>query len=153
MAGYGWDEYDVRTGGRQSIHDPANSLDLTTEFVKFSGGQHGGSWGVRIKGTPRDNAGSDLKTTIVFYAGMEGLGSLEVAGADVAPGEVGMGLDGDVRIKGQSNELGDFTIDITTGPDTNVHPTHQHPAYQDKPLDKTIVHSVQVPEEALWQTK
>ncbi|KAK5162459.1 hypothetical protein LTR04_003695 [Oleoguttula sp. CCFEE 6159] len=153
MAGYGWDEYDVRTGGRQSIHDPANSLDLTTEFVKFPGGQHGGSWGVRIKGTPRDNAGSDLKTTIVFYAGMEGLGSLEVAGADVAPGEVGMGLDGDVRIKGQSNELGDFTIDITTGPDTNVHPTHQHPAYQDKPLDKTIVHSVQVPEEALWQTK
>lgn len=46
----------MRSGGRQTIHDPANRIDITTEFIKFPGGEHGGSWGARIKGTPRHDA-------------------------------------------------------------------------------------------------
>ena len=148
MAGYGWDEYDVRHGGRQTIHDAGNSIDITTEFVKIPGGQHGGSWGVRVRGTPRDDAPPRLMTTVIFYAAMEGFGSIGVANE-----EDDLGYEGTVTLEGQSNELGEFKIDITEGPKTNSHPPPSHAAYRDKPLDRTMVASFQVPEEAIWQTK
>lgn len=148
MAGYGWDEYDVRAGGRQTIHDAGNDIDITTEFVKIPGGIHGGNWGVRIKGTPRDDAPPDLKSTVIFYATMEGLGSLEITN-DNDP----LGIEGIVTIKGYTTELGDFNIDITKGPESNVHPPPTHPSYDEKPLDRTLVSSFEVPEEAIWQTK
>ena len=148
MAGYGWDEYDVRTGGRQTIHDAGNKLDLTTEFVKFSGGEHGGNWGVRVKGIPREDAPNDLKTTVIFYAAMDGLGSLSVVGQPEL-----LGFEGDVTLAGEAPGLGNFTIDVSAGPDTNQHPQNVHEAYRKKPLDRTLVASFQVPETALWQTK
>ena len=95
MAGYGWDEYDVRSGGQQTIHDAGNRIDITTSFVKIPGGNNGGSWAVRVKGVPRADAPPDLKTTAVFYASLQGLGSLEVAN-----GFESLGYDGDVILKG-----------------------------------------------------
>ena len=148
MAGYGWDEYDVRQGGRQTIHDAGNSIDITTEFVKLPGGQHGGNWGVRIKGTPRDDAPSRLISTVIFYAGMEGLGNLKVNNF-----RDDLGVEGPVIMDGSSNELGDFTVEITEGPDSNSHPPPEHISYVDKPLDRSIVTSLQVPEANLWQAK
>jgi mannosyl-oligosaccharide glucosidase len=41
MAGYGWEEYDVRTGGKQVIYDKHNKVDISTEFVKVEGGYNG----------------------------------------------------------------------------------------------------------------
>lgn len=148
MAGYGWDEYDVRQGGRQTIHDAGNKLDLTTEFVKFPGGQHGGSWGVRIKGTPREDAPARLMSTVIFYASMDGFGRLAVTNE---PSD--LGYEDTVSLKGNANGLGDFTVDITAGPDTNRYPPHVHETYGSKPLDRTLVASFEVPEEAMWQTK
>ena len=148
MAGYGWDEYDVRHGGRQTIHDAENSIDLTTEFVKIPGGQHGGSWGVRVKGTPREDAPTRVITTVFFYAGMEGFGHLGVQNE-----KDDLGVLGPVTMEGSSNELGDFKIEVTEGPDTNVHPPKNHKSYDDKPLDRTIIASMQAPEGALWQAK
>ena len=148
MAGYGWDEYDVRQGGRQTIHDAGNKVDIITEFVKFPGGDHGGGWGARIKGTPREDAPEDLKTTVIFSAAIEGLGSLEVANEPD-----GLGIEGTVTLQGMTPELGEFKIDITPGPDTNQHPPAVHETYADKPLDRTMVASLQLPVEALWQTK
>ena len=148
MAGYGWDEYDTREGGRQTIHDSGNKVDLTTEFVKFPGGQHGGSWGVRVKGTPREDAPPRLMTTVIFYGAVEGLGRLSITNE---PSD--LGYEGTVSMQGQVEGLGDFTIDITAGPDTNLHPPEMHDSYGSKPLDRTIVASFQVPEEAMWQTK
>lgn len=148
MAGYGWDEYDVRTGGRQTIHDAGNMVDITTEFVKIPGGSHGGSWGVRIKGTPRDDAPNHLVTSVIFYAAMEGFGSLEVAND---PDD--LGVEGTVRMEGNSNELGDFSLEVTEGPDGNVHPPPGHKSYASKPLDRTIVASLQVEDASIWQAK
>lgn len=148
MAGYGWDEYDVRQGGRQTIHDAGNKLDLTTEFVKFPGGEHGGSWGVRIKGTPREDAPPRLMSTVIFYASIDGFGRLAVANE---PNE--LGYEDDVTLRGKTMDLGEFTIDITAGPDTNKHPPRTHDTYASKPLDRTMVASFEVPEEAMWQTK
>lgn len=52
LAGYTWTEHDVREGGVQVLKDPKNNVEITTEFLKFPGGEHGGSWAARIKGRP-----------------------------------------------------------------------------------------------------
>ena len=148
MAGYGWDEYDVRTGGHQTIHDAGNNIDITTEFVKIPGGEHGGNWGVRVKGTPREDAPARLMTTVMFYAGMEGLGSLSLGNE---PDE--LGVEGDIHFNGNTNELGDFTLRIIESPEGNAHPPATHESYRKKPLDRSIIASLQMPEEALWQAK
>ena len=147
MAGYGWDEYDVRQGGRQTIHDAGNSLDIVTEFVKIPGGQNGGSWAVRVKGIPRADAPKKLFSTIVFHAAMEGFGSLSVTNDKDE-----LGIEGSVTMEGLSNELGDFTLEITDGPG-NQHPRHRHQAGSLKPLDRAMVTSMQVPDENIWQAK
>ena len=158
IAGYGWDAYDPRTGGVQTMHDKGNGIDLTTHFVKFDEGK--GGWGARIKGVVRDDAepslGSqngvteNLKTSVWFTVGVEGLGSIEAEGADAAQE---FGYDRNVVFSGQTNDLGEFKLTLTEPADRSQHPFHNHPSYLSKPLDHTFVHSVQVPEEALWQSK
>ena len=148
MEGYGWDEYDIRTGGRETIHDTRNSLDLTIDFIKVPGGEHGGSWGARIKVQPRPDASPDQPTTLIFYTALEGAGKIEAShGAD------SLGIEGDVKLTGNTPDLGDFTLDITRGPSTNKHPPHVHPHYDERPLDRTFVATTTIPEEKLWQGK
>ncbi|KAI0470820.1 glycoside hydrolase family 63 protein [Xylariaceae sp. FL0804] len=147
MAGYGWDEYDTRKGGVQSIHDAENNLDLTTMFVKVPGGSHGGSWAVRVKGEPRDIAASDLKTTVMFYLASEVLGEAP----EVPEGGDEMGFDGDVVFQGTSGTLGDYKMVVTKG--KGSHPESDHPASDFRNLEKTIVSSISLPEEHLWQAK
>jgi hypothetical protein len=36
------------------IRDSSNNVQITTEFLKVPGGDHGGSWAVRVKGEPLD---------------------------------------------------------------------------------------------------
>lgn len=148
MAGYGWDEYDIRKGGRQTIHDAGNSVDMTIDFVKVPGGQHGGSWAARVKGVPRDDAPPDQSTAVIFFAALEGLGSLGVE-TEVDP----RGYEDNVKLAGSTLDLGDFAIDVTAGPASNEHPEHTHPTWEDKPLDRTFVSSATMPPEHLWQTK
>lgn len=158
IAGYGWDAYDPRTGGVQTINDRGNGIDLTTSFVKFDEGR--GGWGARIKGVPREDAepmmgsqsgvAENLKTSIWFTAGVEGLSTFEVEGAEAAED---LGFDRNVVFSGHTNDLGDFRLKISEPQDRPQHPFHNHPSYASKPLDRTFVHSVTVPEEALWQSK
>ncbi|OJJ43830.1 hypothetical protein ASPZODRAFT_73628 [Penicilliopsis zonata CBS 506.65] len=148
MAGYGWEEYDIRKGGREVIHDAGNTLDLTIDFVKVPGGQHGGNWGARIKGVPREDAPAGQATTLVFYTGLEGLGQVGVATESDESG-----FTGDVKLTGYTSGLGDFSLDVTAGPESNEHPFHNHPSYDEKPLDLTFVSSGFLPSEHLWQSK
>lgn len=147
MQGYGWDAYDPRTGGVQTMHDKGNGIDLETSFAKFGQG-----WGARVKGTVRQDAesGQALKTSLWMNVGLEGLGSLQVE--DLEKGEE-FGFEGDVVLKGETDDLSNFKITISESASKNSHPTHAHPSYQTKPLDHTFVHSVQVPSEAIWQSK
>ena len=148
MAGYGWDEYDVRTGGYQTIHDVKNKVDIKTEFVKIPGGDHGGSWGVRVTGTPREDAPEHLMTTVIFSIAMEGLGSVKVQNE---PHE--LGIIGDIEIEGNSHELGDFTLRLVENEKISGHPPAAHESWAKKPLDRTIINSLQIPQENLWQVK
>ncbi|KAI5865551.1 glycoside hydrolase family 63 protein [Durotheca rogersii] len=147
MAGYGWDEYDTRRGGVQSIHDSGNKIDITTEFVKIPGGGHGGSWAARIKGVPRDDAPVDLKTTVLFYVASEALGEL----LDVSGDGDDNGYDGDVTFTGRSEVLGDYTLVVTKG--KGGHPTSAHAVSAKRDAEKTTVKSLTTPLEHLWQTK
>lgn len=52
MAGYGWEEYDVRTGGSQVIRDQGNMIDIQTQFVKVEGGEHGQQY-LNLFATPK----------------------------------------------------------------------------------------------------
>ncbi len=143
MAGYGWDEYDARNGGRQVIQDTGNKIDLTIDFVKVPG-PDGGSWGARVKGTPREDAPANIVSTILFYAGMEGLGEVSF--------DEELDQKGTVSLTGRTNELGDFHIAITAGPDNHL-PYKTHKVWDRKPLDRTLATSAQVPPDALWQAK
>lgn len=145
MRGYGWEEYDVRTGGRETIHDAGNNIDLTIDFVKVPGGSHGGSWGARIHGKP---ANTRQATTVVFVAALDGSGRL----GPVTDGEP-TGYPDDVKLAGNTPNLGDFTLDITRGPASNAHPQGTHPSHFEKPLDQTRVMSVPVESEELWMSK
>ncbi|KAJ5984938.1 hypothetical protein N7522_012134 [Penicillium canescens] len=150
MAGYGWDEYDIRKGGRETIHDAGNNLDLTIDFIKVPGGQNGGSWGFRVKGVPREAASPDLPVSMIFYTTLEGLGHV---GVETDTNEESSGIEGNVKLTGYSSELGDFSIDITTGPDSNKYPHFDHPSSTNRPLTNSLVGSVSFPEEQLWQAK
>lgn len=89
---YSWTEYDAREGGVQVLVDSKNNYEITTEFLKVAEGEHGGSWAARIKGKPIDPSespatidgpanqrpGKRAQISLVFYAGMEGLGGLEM---------------------------------------------------------------------------
>jgi mannosyl-oligosaccharide glucosidase len=90
----------------------------------------------------------DLKTTVFFYAALEGLGSVEVENEASS-----LGYDDTVTLKGITPDLGEFIVDITRGPESNSHPVHSHPSYGDKPLDRTIVHSLSEEAGSLWQAK
>lgn len=148
MHGYGWDEYDARTGGVQTIHDKGNQIDITTSFVKVPGGSHGGSWAVRVKGRPRNDAPESLKTTVYYYVAQEGDGDLEAAGEGEGSE---LGFEGDVAFRGSSKALGDYKMVVTKG--DGRHPTSDHELSASRRGDTTLVSSQQTVDDVLWQGK
>jgi mannosyl-oligosaccharide glucosidase len=153
MTGYGWDKYDPRFGGIQTIHDAENDIDMTTSFVKVSdAGDRGGNWAVRVKGSPRPGSRDDIKTTVVFSVTSPGSGltGLEVAG-DMDYLRDPRGIEGDITIRGDNPTLGPFKIVVTER--SGKHPTHNHPSQDERPLDRSQVASATLPENVLWQTR
>ena len=148
MQGYGWDEFDTRRGGVQSIHDIENGIDITTSFVKVPGGAHGGSWAARIKGELREDAPEDRKTVIFFYVSQEGVDSE----LEAVPSDEELGYDEDVTIKGSSPGLGNYKLVLTKG--EGKQPTSDHRLSETRgPGGKTVVQSLTYPEDLLWQGK
>lgn len=146
MRGYGWEEFDARTGGVQKIYDEANGIDITTNFIKIANSNTGGSWATRIQGTMRNNSPPDTKTTIIFYASLDGDGHIEVDNDDDP-----LGFIGDVTLVGESSGLGKYQLTVRHG--SGKHPKFEHEAYLTKPLDRTFVDSVIVPDRMIWQSK
>lgn len=114
-------------------------------FVKLHEGGHGGNWAARIKGTPRDDAPEDLHTMITYYVADEA-GPLDVEGMSTQTG-----FEGDITFSGASHDLGDYKLVVTEG--KGKHPVIEHELASERPLDKTIVRSGELPKEALWQAK
>ena len=143
MQGYGWDEYDARNGGRQTIHDKGNKIDLTIDFVKAPG-PNGGSWAARVQGKPMHGAPKNIITSLFFHAAIEGLGDLAVDQAS--------DRQGTILLNGEADKLGDFNIEVTAGKNNKL-PKKAHPSWDAKPLDRSLITSLQVPPEHLWAAK
>ena len=143
MAMYGWTTYDARVGGTQIIQDVGNQIDITTEFVKKYEGQSAGNWALRIKGKPRDGAPADLKTSVIFYVGMEAKENCADCQLEAFE-QLGAGDDKSVEavnIAVKHPRLGSAGIHIPT----SVGEDGRHAG--------TIVHSLNITEEKLWQAK
>ncbi|KAK4669782.1 Processing alpha glucosidase I [Podospora pseudopauciseta] len=146
MKGYGWDEYDARNGGVQTIHDKGNGLTLTTSFVKVPGGRNGGNWGARVKGVLVD---PEQRTTVILYVTQEGGGRLEAE-----RGEEKRGYEGDVVLSGESEGLGGYKLVVTKGEGerpTSTHEISELEAWGEG--GRTTVQSLQYPDEQIWQAK
>ncbi|PHH61719.1 hypothetical protein CDD81_8011 [Ophiocordyceps australis] len=150
MHGYGWDEYDARSGGVQTIHDVGNKIDLSTTFVKVPGGGHGGSWAARIKGQLRADAPPSLKTAVYYYIAQEGDDELHVE-SDEPHDAPEQGFQGDVRLRGRCKALGEYSLVVTKG--HGRHPTSDHELSEERPGDRTLVNSQQLAENLLWQAR
>ena len=144
--GYGWDEYDARDGGVQTIHDEGNKIDITTSFIKVPGGDKGGSWAARIKGELRSDAPEDLNTMIIYYVAQEGEGSLVAEGTGDDKG-----FTGDVTLKGGSEALGVYNLVITAG--EGQHPQSDHEISSLRSGETTNVNSGFFPPGHQWQGK
>ncbi|GAA5835928.1 hypothetical protein JCM5353_003090 [Sporobolomyces roseus] len=145
---YTYTEHDARTGGKEVIKDPLNNVELSISFLKVPGDSHGGSWAVRIAGRPlRKDQMSRI--SLINYFGNDGpLGFLEMENAESEEG-----LEGEVRLRGSSQGLGDYTIrivnhkdnsDITPGPHAGDFPGH---------LERTHFLGTAAPAGQVWQAK
>lgn len=92
-----------------------------------------------------EGGAQDVKTTIVFSASLAGEGTLEIVNPENTKGY------DEVVLKGNSPGLGEYTVTITEG--RGKHPKSDHPVSKGKNIAKTQVHSLQVEEGQLWQTK
>lgn len=144
---YTWTEYDAREGGVQVLKDSANNVKITTEFLKVPGGEHGGSWAVRVKGEPVDSTKPSRVSTI-FYFGLEGLGGLEME-----TDENDNGISGEVKLTGSTPELDEFTLRVVDGPNNQAVTwgPHAH-GFQDR-IGKTHFIGRPVKSGDIWQAK
>jgi len=144
---YSWTEYDAQLGGSQRIVDGQNNFELITEYAKFPGGSHGGSWGARVRGVPI-NPALPSRISLVFYVGLEGLG-----GFDMETDDNENGLDGDVIFTGSSPELNDFTLKFVDAPDNTILHEGKHQAAFTKRIGKTHIAGFRVPSGEVWKAK
>lgn len=138
MQGYGWTKYDPRTGGSQTIRDAELHVDLATEFLKSDDGN---SWSVRVSGSPRPDAPDNLNTTVIFHAAIEktSLGSRSLDCGDEGQ-TVRRRQNVEAECHGEAPGLGSFQLSVTTdGQRILVH--------------DTVVNSVEVDEDKIWQAK
>lgn len=135
LQGYGWKFYDARVGGSQTVHDTQLQLDLNTDFLKT---EDGGSWAVRITGTPKPGA-ADVKTTVILHA------AVEMADSNKPKS---LGCENHTKAKkgvaaacrGEVAGLGRFEFQVLGDAMNNV-------------VHDTVVKSVQVLEDEIWKAK
>lgn len=149
MRGYGWERFDPRSGGVQVFHDTEQHVELTTEFVKD---EEGSGWALRVKGVPDvlPETGGTRKTTLVFYAGLEGSGKLDLVHEDEGAVD---GLAGDIDLVGRSPDLGSFELKVAKGSSLNRHPTSTHLLAKSRPADKARHISMKVPDDNMWKAR
>ncbi|PVH93879.1 glycoside hydrolase family 63 protein [Periconia macrospinosa] len=144
IAHYGWDMYDSRRGGIQTMHDKKSDLILRTSFVKESEGQGAGNWALRVAGNMTAKS-KGQKTRVVFYVGMEE--GCKDCVLEAAASQQGQGDDlyvETVNIHSQHPKLGTAEIRIPRPFDVDG---NGKPGY-------TVVKSLQVSKDRpIWKAK
>ncbi|KAI0319816.1 glycoside hydrolase [Amylostereum chailletii] len=147
LESYTWTQYDAREGGTQVLKDGYNNVKVTTELVKVPGGVNGGSWAARVKGEPLDPK-KPSRTSFIFYAGVDGLGGLEMETE-----EDDEGLEGPVVFSGTSLGLDEFTLRVVDGPN-NAFVSHgpSSDAFKNR-IGKTHFGGFHAPPGEVWKAK
>jgi mannosyl-oligosaccharide glucosidase len=140
---FGWTKYDPRYGGLETIFDNDSKLELNAEFIKTDDGLN---WALRIKGhTER----SDSVNSVVFYAGLQDDGRLELENELYE--NFNNLVEDDVVLNGNMDKLGgDFKIKIIDD-ENNVSPISN--TISDKSYDPSLTHylSLTAPFEEMWK--
>ncbi|QSL65479.1 hypothetical protein MERGE_002791 [Pneumocystis wakefieldiae] len=134
---YGWEEFDIRKGGRQIIKDDGMNIEIEMEFAKIYTEKHNGNWGLRIKGKTSNG-------TILMIAS----GNNEIKLISKLEKK---GVKGDVVFMNKTSKK--KIIEITQGPSTNAHPLFTHEAENEKYLDRFMYHSMKVSKKKMWMAK
>jgi mannosyl-oligosaccharide glucosidase len=145
MGGYGWTNYDPRTGGSQTIEDTQGNLRLTTELLKNPAGAVAADWNLRIRGVPITNS-QNLRTIAIFYIGSE----TELYANDTILGctnDLKQNRSGEIiTLWGYTASLGSFELLLQA-------PRSSRPNDQHAPLHKMSVASMIVPATTVWKAK
>uniref|UniRef100_T1ISH0 Mannosyl-oligosaccharide glucosidase n=1 Tax=Strigamia maritima TaxID=126957 RepID=T1ISH0_STRMM len=98
---YGWLEHDITNFGRQEIEE--THYRISTDFVKRSGGNHGGDWTTRITFSPKGTKYEPF-ISLIFYLALDGQGRIQpvLRGTTLA------------TVQGDSEELGPFRVSYET---------------------------------------
>ncbi|PRT53520.1 putative mannosyl-oligosaccharide glucosidase [Wickerhamiella sorbophila] len=136
---FGWDHYDPRLGGQQTIVDKENSVTLRTTLLKS---ENGDSWVVRVEG----DQSPDAVLSLVYYTAIEGDGDLQLKSMLTA-----QGIKGDTLIEGSSPELGRFDLKIVDA--HGSHPESSHPVAADRPGQNTQYAAMNVPNDNAWRAR
>ena len=136
MAGYEWDDYDVRKGGTHVVNDTRNKLDVITHFIRDTDSNHPDQWSLRVVAQPRPDALDSQHSTIVVYLGIEAPESSAECERDHGTGAP----KNDIRCRGKIAGLSHLNIQLSD--DTVL---------SQPPL--THVTSMTVPVETVWQAK
>ncbi|CAI6338254.1 unnamed protein product [Periconia digitata] len=140
---HGWDVYDSRRGGIQSIYDKSSDMMIKTSFVKTSAGPGAGNWALRITGNTTGSKSKGQKTRMIFYVGKED-GCKECVLEAAASQQGQDGYVETVNIHSEHPELGTAEIRIPRPFDVDG---SAKPGY-------TAVKSLQVPKEkSIWEAK
>jgi mannosyl-oligosaccharide glucosidase len=136
LAKYGWTKYNVRTGGSQTIVDPTNGLEMTTDFVKLSEDPVAGNWGLRINGKLSDSSSNSRNISVILYVALEEDVEAGPAHVDCARQEPGLNS---VECKGTAPGLDAFTISM--------------PSPKSDDQYQTSLKGISAVDEQLWQAK
>ncbi|KIM30861.1 glycoside hydrolase family 63 protein [Serendipita vermifera MAFF 305830] len=144
---YTWTEHDMRQGGVEVIKDGINNVELKIEWLKVPGGAHGGSWAARISGKPmrRDRP---LRVSMIYYFGLEGLGSL-----DWNSDQNDDGITGPIHMSGTTPDLGDFKIRIEDDSTSQYTTRGGHAADFAPRLGKIHYFGTEMPAGDVWKAK
>lgn len=94
----------------------------------------------------QDGAPADTKTMVYYYIAQEGEGKIT---PQVTGGK--LGIDGDIDFKGDSKALGAYSIKVTKGEGDHPHVSNYFSDVRSG--DKTLLRSVHLTEDAMWQGK
>ncbi|CAB4480583.1 glycoside hydrolase [Rhizophagus irregularis] len=144
---YSFKKHDGRNFAIQTLSDSKNNIKLKTELLKNSGGGHGGDWAVRISGTPINN-NKPSGISFLYYFGLEGDGSIELTN----PLDE-MGLDTQVELKGETPDLGQFSIILKDDPNNRMPSNVHSKASELADLSKIHYWGRLVPDGDIWRAK
>ncbi|GAA6000082.1 hypothetical protein JCM10207_006043 [Rhodosporidiobolus poonsookiae] len=145
---YSFVEHDGRGAAKQVLKDPKNNVEMTVSVLKVPGGDNGGSWAVRVEGKPilEDRIS---RISLFNYFGNDGpLSYLQLE--NDADGE---GLEGAVKLSGDTPGLGKYTIRIVDHNDNGeVEPGPFASDFGNR-LERTQFVGLPVPNGHVWQAK